>query len=202
MEVIIMKLSYIEKILLLLTVFMLICFSFNKLTNKSVKISQTKVTQRMEEKVLNLGMTFEEFREIYEEKVLLNGSPIISLDNAEIEENENAINFTFKDIGIMMVIFKEAKTEKINRIAVLAEPFRNHTETEKIFLLVAQSTVWSLAAQVFSSNMEQQKYRESAIKRLYSSMNQDYMMNGNIRYKAVQNGKVVALFIEAKDLPN
>ena len=84
----------------------------------------------------------------------------------------------------------------------MAEPFYDRTKAEKTFYLMAQYTVWSLAAQVFSSNMEEQKYRESAIKRLYSNINQDYMMNGNIRYKAVQNGKVVSLFIEAKDLPN
>ena len=181
---------------------MVIAVSLNKLTNKSIKVSQSKTTQRTEEKILNFGMTFEEFREVYEEKVLLNESPLMSLDNAEIEKNENAINCTLKDVGIMMVIFKDVKTEKINRIAVLAEPFYDRTKAEKTFYLMAQYTVWSLAAQVFSSNMEEQKYRESAIKRLYSNINQDYMMNGNIRYKAVQNGKVVSLFIEAKDLPN
>ena len=197
-----MKLSTIEKILLLLTILLVTAVTFNKMQNKSVKVSQIKTIQRTEEKVLNLGMTFEEFREVYEEKVLLNESPLMSLDNAEIEENENTINCTLKDVGIMMVIFKDVKTEKINRIAVLAEPFYDRTKAEKTFYLMAQYTVWSLAAQVFSSNMEEQKYRESAIKRLYSNINQDYMMNGNIRYKAVKNGKVVSLFIEAKDLPN
>ena len=86
---------------------MVIAVSLNKLTNKSIKVSQSKTTQRTEEKILNFGMTFEEFREVYEEKVLLNESPLMSLDNAEIEKNENAINCTLKDVGIMMVIFKD-----------------------------------------------------------------------------------------------
>lgn len=193
-----MKISYIEKFLILATLIMLALFVYGRIskTTPEAKVSPKAL------KSLDLGMTFEEFKKAYDEKVMQNESPLISLENAVIEDNKDSIVCKLEEVGIVMVIFTETESGKISRIAVLAEPFYNRTKEEKTFYLVAQSTVWSLAAEVFSPNMEQQKYRESAIKRIYNNRNIDYMMNGDIRYKAVQNGKVVALFIEAKDLPN
>lgn len=198
-------------------------FLYAETTHTDKNDEQSKTPEQHE--FFDLGMTIEEFKSAYESKIPSNESlllslanarsdtriffeekvqntklPLCSLNNANLTATDDFYAFKFNCADVEMKIYPNKATGKINKIEVATKPFSHTTNAEKTFLLIIQSTVFSIALEVFDPKMNEQEYRESMIKRFYSNFDVNYLLTDTLRCKATKKENVVTLMARHKDL--
>ena len=174
--------------------------SNNKKTGVSptLSVNQSRKYSRATE-VLNLGMTLDSFKKAYNHKAMENELLSLSLDNVTIEEkaDKSGVLCYFGDVVMMIDVDKSSGL--VTQISVASEPFTNANRTKKTQIMLLQSVVWGLSSMVFNQVMENQQYRESALRRILSNPNTDYMISGNIKIAAIRIDNFLIITIEPKD---
>lgn len=150
-------------------------------------------------KALDLGMTLDEFKTAYNQKAIENDLTALAFDNVTFEEKSEGGGVLCYFGDVVMMIDVDKSSNLVNKISVGAEPFTYANRTKKTQILLLQSVVWGLSSMVFNPTMENQQYRESALKRILSGRNTDYMISGNIKIAAFQVGDVLMITIEPRD---
>ena len=165
--------------------------SNNKKTGVSptLSVNQSRKYSHATE-VLNLGMTLDSFKKAYNHKAMENELLSLSLDNVTIEEkaDKSGVLCYFGDVVMMIDVDKSSGL--VTQISVASEPFTNANRTK---------VVWGLSSMVFNPVMENQQYRESALRRILSNPNTDYMISGNIKIAAIRIDNFLIITIEPKD---
>ena len=174
--------------------------SNNKKTGVSptLSVNQSRKYSHATE-VLNLGMTLDSFKKAYNHKAMENELLSLSLDNVTIEEKDDKSGVLCYFGDVVMMIDVDKSSGLVNKISVASEPFTNANRTKKTQILLLQSVVWGLSSMVFNPVMENQKYRESALRRILSNPNTDYMISGNIKIAAIRIDNFLIITIEPKD---
>ena len=210
-------------LLIFAVLFFTACGNANK-PEESASTPKANTQQSQSNKNLDLGMTFEQFQTVYESEIS-NGELMISLDNAHsdtkiffaekmkscelplyslknatVTSTENGYLCKFKCADVDMRISKDPTTENISKIEIITKPFYHTTNAEKTFLLLIQSTVFSLTVGIFAPEMKQQEYREMMIKRFYSNPDVNYLLNDKVRCRLIRKDDLWVLQARAKDL--
>ena len=160
--------SIVINVLVLLVIFICVGCSNNNQIEDETK------------KALNLGMTFEQFKNKYNEqskKITQNdvGASLFMLFDENIAEHNSPANdylciFSFSDSNdVFLTVGIDEKTKNIWYINVLASADKSTTKDEIKTTLILQSTVYAIAVSVFNSKWENQSYRESKLKSLYDN---------------------------------
>ena len=149
--------------------------------------------------VLNLGMTLDSFKKAYNHKAMENELLSLSLDNVTIEEKDDKSGVLCYFGDVVMMIDVDKSSGLVTQISVASEPFTNANRTKKTQIMLLQSVVWGLSSMVFNQVMENQQYRESALRRILSNPNTDYMISGNIKIAAIRIDNFLIITIEPKD---
>ena len=150
-------------------------------------------------KILDLGMTLDKFRAAYNQKAVENELAELSLDNVTTEEKADKSGVLCYFGDVVMMVDVSPSSGLVSKISVGSKPFAKTSKAEKTKILLLQSTVWGLSSMVFNHVMENQQYRESALKRILSGRNTDYMISGNIKIAAVQVDDVLMITIAPRD---
>ncbi len=193
----------VSSLVILFLVFGIMTFILS-LFQKPVSVDEDLIRKYEAEHPKDLGMTFEQFKIAYEEEVVKNDLPSVSMSNINVKNYKDNIFCYFSNV--VMTVGVDKTSGNINSITVTTDPLEYPTKSERTYALLQQSEVWSLAAMVFDPDMEQQDYRESILKKLYSiiqnnSTRVSNMVEGNARYRADQKRSAIYLILEAKDLP-
>ena len=149
--------------------------------------------------VLNLGMTLDSFKKAYNHKAMENELLSLSLDNVTIEEKDDKSGVLCYFGDVVMMIDVDKSSGLVTQISVASEPFTNANRTKKTQIMLLQSVVWGLSSMVFNQVMENQQYRESALRRILSNPNTDYMISGNIKIAAIRIDNFLIITIEPRD---
>lgn len=165
-------------------------------------------------KALNLGMTFEQFKNKYNEqskKITQNdvSASLFMLFDENITEHKSPANdyscrFSFSDSNdVFLNVGIDEKTKNIWYINFFASADQSATKDEIFTTLVLQSTVYAIAASVFNSKWENQSYRESKLKSLYDNgkSGKYEFIEDDIRYQIEEDDRTnfPTLTIEAKN---
>ena len=174
--------------------------SNNKKTGVSptLSVNQSRKYSHVTE-VLNLGMTLDSFKKAYNHKAMENELLSLSLDNVTIEEKDDKSGVLCYFGDVVMMIDVDKSSGLVTQISVASEPFTNANRTKKTQIMLLQSVVWGLSSMVFNQVMENQQYRESALRRILSNPNTDYMISGNIKIAAIRIDNFLIITIEPKD---
>ena len=163
---------------------------------------------------LNLGITFEEFKNKYNKqskKITQNdiGASLVMMFDEHIKYHappapDYVCRFSFSDsFPVFVTVGIDEKTKKIWYIEVFADAAYINSKDEIATMLELQSTVYSIAASVFNSKWENKNYRESSLKLLYTVVTSTKyeFVEKNIRYKAKldTDTKLSVLTIEAEN---
>lgn len=192
------RLSALEKLMLVI-IAVLVVVTFVRKWERVPSRDADKVAHFQATEVLNLGMTLDSFKKAYNQRAIENEFVALSLDNVTIEEKDDKSGVLCYFGDVVMMIDIEKSSGLVNKISVAAEPFTNANSTKKTQILLLQSTVWSLSSMVFNSVMENQQYRESALRRILSNPNTDYMISGNIKIAAIRIDDFLIITIEPRD---
>ena len=192
------KLSTIEKILVaIIAVLGVIIFVRNLERTSSREVD--KLAHFPPPEALNLGLTLDSFKKAYNHKAMENELLSLSLDNVTIEEKDDKSRVLCYFGDVVMMIDVDKSSGLVNKISVASEPFTNANRTKKTQILLLQSVVWGLSSMVFNPVMENQQYRESALRRILSNPNTDYMISGNIKIAAIRIDNFLIITIEPRD---
>ena len=192
------KLSTIEKILVaIIAVLGVIIFVRNLERTSSREVD--KLAHFPPPEALNLGLTLDSFKKAYNHKAMENELLSLSLNNVTIEEKDDKSGVLCYFGDVVMMIDVDKSSGLVNKISVASEPFTNANRTKKTQILLLQSVVWGLSSMVFNPVMENQQYRESALRRILSNPNTDYMISGNIKIAAIRIDNFLIITIEPRD---
>ena len=167
--------------------------------NGGVKSASKKPAAQQTLKAADLGMTLDEFKAAYNQKAVENELAELSLDNVTVEEKPDKSGVLCYFGDVVMMVDVSPSSGLVSKISVGAKPFTKTSKAEKTKILLLQSTVWGLSSMVFNPVMENQQYRESALKRILSGRNTDYMISGSIKIAAVQIEDLLTINIEPRD---
>ena len=181
-----MKLSTIEKILIVSTLIMVGMVLVGKLTKKAPSVEKTPEILKSQD----LGITLEEFQTRYNRNVLERNLPQMQLKGIEFGKTDKN-TFGYKFISTFYLLGKiNPETGKIKSLSVIKQIVLNDSDELKIaafaFLIMVQTLQPALNAA-----------ERSAIIEKFSSDSQPYskFVSGNIEYSmAILKDKEIVMF--------
>ena len=183
--------------ILVVVIFLAIPFLINYWSGQARQIKQKYEPPPLKTEQ-NIGITLEEFKKRYNENVL-KSEITEGLKAKLLLDNESEGNVYEMGNTVKLVIETSWREDLITEIRVKARPLKNTTREEKVKIMLIQSTVFSLAAMIFNSEIEKQSYREKVIRLLYENMDKKNVTSGNLKCETRQQGDEVIISILPKN---
>lgn len=189
------KLCFTEKVI----IFCIICCLLKGLIDRlpsEVSNNRAKQTVAETQKVLDLGITFQDFRENYQAQIEETGFTRLALQNLYWQDKQEISTF-FCDLGYTAVIFGDVDSETGNilSITVGCEPEKFINEKKA---LGRCTLIYLLAARSLNPSFSREEIGD-IVNKLSSNLKSYSVVKNNVRYRSKIYDKKLFLTIKHKD---
>lgn len=183
------RLTTIEKILLAVTIVLLVSI-FSRRSYVDPPVTESAPVKLSPARVLDLGMTLDEFKATYNLNAMSRNVPQLMLNNVETEDDAFANKFT---AGFWLMGYVDKTTGNVKEIVIMeALDFLDSKPAALAFLIMVETLSPELTKAERAAILDEFSARPK-----YSST-----IRGNVRYGTLlsDGGKILNLSAEAKDL--
>lgn len=189
------KLCFTEKVI----IFCIICCLLKGLIDRlpsEVSNNRAKQTVAETQKVLDLGITFQDFRENYQAQIEETGFTRLALQNLYWQDKQEISTF-FCDLGYTAVIFGDVDSETGNilSITVGCEPEKVINEKKA---LGRCTLIYLLAARSLNPSFSREEVGD-IVNKLSSKLKSYSVVKNNVRYRSKIYDNKLFLTIKHKD---
>lgn len=189
------KLSAIEKIMVLAIIVLLVGFASRKIDNASSKAAITP-SQPAKSEMLDLGVTFQNFRDAYNKVAEFYEVYPISPGHLHWEETETDSTFYYY-FGNTVVLFgkMDRATGVLKTVAVGCDPDKGVSEKD---VIERAAVIYLFVIKALNPKLTNEQ-SENVVRKLSTNLRNYAVLEGNVRYRSRIYDEKLLLSAEGKD---